>query len=65
MINGFLIWTQDFVKGASEGWQWLNSTPFSDLQAFPALASLTPLGLIGIGGLIIFVVVAVVKWVIS
>lgn len=65
MTSNFLNWVQSFVKGANEGWQWLNSKPFADLTAFPALASLTPLGLIGISGLIIFVGVAVVKWVVS
>ena len=65
MANGFFTWIQGFLKGASEGWQWLNSKPFQNLTAFPQIQNLTPLALIGISGLIIFIGVAIVKWVIS
>lgn len=55
-------WIQDLFSGVGNAFEFLTSKPFADI---PALANVTPLSLITIGGLIIFIGIAVVKWVIS
>lgn len=64
MANTFILWLQTFLTGIGQAGDWLVSKPFQD-TGIETLQDLTPLALIGIGGLIIFIVVAIVKWVIS
>lgn len=64
MANTLLTWFQNFCAGLSEAGAWLISTPFKD-SGIDAIKDLTPLMLISLTGLIIFIGVAIVKWVIS
>lgn len=62
----FLKWFQDFTTGASDAINWLVSKPFANVAGLPnEIKVLTPLMLVGFGGLLVFIIVAVVKWVIS
>ena len=65
MANTFILWLQNFLAGMTTAGAWLVSKPFSDIAGIPdTIKNLTPLGLIGLSGLIAFIVVAIVKWVI-
>lgn len=59
-------WFQDFAAKGSLAFNWLVSKPFQGIQGIPTeIQNLTPLALVGLGGLLIFIAVAVVKWVLS
>lgn len=62
MGSTFFLWFQQFATNSGKAYEFLISHPFKDI---PQLEGLTPLALISISGLIIFIGVAVVKWVIS
>ena len=66
MTYQFLKWVQGFIAKGTEAWEFLISTPFSEVQGMPdTLKNMTPLMLVGLSGLIVFIVVAVVKWIVS
>ena len=59
MIEGLLTWFRSIVNGVGDLANWLTQ-PFDLLGS-----SITPLSLVGIGGLLIFVGFAVVNWVVK
>ena len=62
----FIKWFQDFVTGANDALNWLVSKPFANIAGLPdTIKVLTPLMLVGIGGLLIFITLAIVKWLLS
>lgn len=66
MANIWIGWLRDFILGLQSAGEWLTSQPFKDIEGLPAVISnITPLALIGIGGLTAFVIVAVIKWILS
>ena len=66
MANTFLLWVQDFIYSGKDAMDFLTSKPFADIAGLPSnMQNLTPLALIGLGGLLIFIIAAIVKWVIS
>lgn len=66
MANGFLLWFQNFLKGVNEAFNFLNTKIFANVPNIDdSLKNLTLLELIGIGGLTIFIVVALIKWLVS
>lgn len=66
MADSFILWFQNFCGGISKAFVFITSKPFENIAGLPNnIANLTPLELIGIGGLMVFIVVAIVKWVIS
>ena len=62
MAGTFFLWFQSFLTGAGEAFMFLTSHPF---EKVPGLETITPLGLITIGGLVGFFAVALVKWLIN
>lgn len=66
MANSFLKWVQDFIHSGKEAMDFLTSKPFAGIPGLSSdIKNLTPLALIGLGGLLVFIIAAVVKWVIS
>lgn len=58
-ISRWLSWFESLLTGFAKAGQWLiNPIQIGDL-------SLTPLGLISFTGLSAFIVVAIIKWVVS
>lgn len=62
MGSTFFLWFQQFATNSGKAFEFLTSHPFKDI---PELSALTPLMLISLSGLIIFIGVALVKWVLS
>jgi len=62
MINNLLLWFQNLFVGTNEAFEFMTSNPFNSV---PGLETFSPLALIGIGGLVAFIGIALVKWVIS
>lgn len=62
MGSSFFLWFQKFATSSGEAFQFLTSHPFKDI---PQLSGLTPLMLISLSGLIVFIGVAIAKWVLS
>lgn len=54
MSTEFLNWIQQLIMGFSTAWNWL-VTPLN-------LINVAPIYLIGFGGLLVFLGVAIVKW---
>lgn len=66
MTYTFFEWFQGFITGSSNAFDFLLSKPFADIKGVPTeLQNITPLMLVGISGLLIFIIVAVVKWIIK
>lgn len=66
MTYTFFKWFQDFAQKGGVAFNWLISKPFSNIEGIPNdIQNITPLALVGLGGLLVFIIVAVVKWVIS
>lgn len=58
--NTFLTWVNKLMVGFADAGTWL-VTPIADIEPF----KIAPITLITFGGLTAFIVVAIVKWVIS
>lgn len=66
MANTFLKWVQDFIYEGQNAMEFLMSKPFANVAGMPdTIKGMTPLALIGLSGLLVFITIAVVKWVIS
>lgn len=66
MANTFLKWLQDFIYDGQSALSFLTSKPFSSILGLPdSIKNITPLALIGLSGLLVFITIAVAKWVIS
>ena len=66
MANTFLKWLQNFIYEGQDALEFLTSKPFSNISVLPdTLKNLTPLALIGLSGLMAFIIVAIVKWVVN
>lgn len=64
MINTLIDWLKKFFIDVGEAFSWLTSKPFAN-SGITGIENFTPLMLITLSGLIVFVGFAIVKWVIS
>lgn len=65
MANTLIDWFKGLFTSSNEVFRWLvQNHPFENLKntPFSAMAELTPLSLISLSGLLIFLVVAIVLW---
>lgn len=64
-MDNWLLFFQKFLQGCDTAIEFLNSKPFDQVVGLNALWDFTPLMLISLTGLVVFIGVAIVKWVVS
>lgn len=66
MVNNLLLWFVELGRQVKDGASYLFSRPFYGVGGLPpAIQNLSVISLITISGLIVFIGVAVIKWILS